>query len=41
VFCKAFANTFDADSNLIDAHVQGLIREQLSALQLWTAQLRK
>lgn len=41
VFCNAFANTFDADSNLVDAQVQNLIREQLTALQQWTAQLRK
>ena len=41
VFCNAFANTFDTDSNLVDSHVQGLIREQLSALKLWTEQLRK
>ena len=41
VFCNAFANTFDADSNVVDSHVQGLIREQLSALKLWTEQLRK
>ncbi len=39
VFCNAFAGTFDADSNLIDERVQGLIVQQLAALQSWAAQL--
>lgn len=41
VFCNAFANTFDQDGKLTDASIQGLIKEQLAALRLWTEQLKK
>lgn len=41
VFCNAFANTFDQDGKLTDKTIQGLIHEQLGALQAWTAQLKK
>lgn len=41
VFCNAFANTFDSDSNLTDERIQGMIKDQLKALQVWAAQLRK
>ncbi len=33
VFCNAFANTFDADNKLTDERIQGLIVQQLDALQ--------
>lgn len=41
VFCNAFANTFDQDGKLTDERIQGLIKEQLVALQAWTEQLAK
>lgn len=40
VFCNAFAGTFDGDGNLTDARTQGLIAQQLAALQAWAAKLR-
>lgn len=41
VFCNAFANTFDQDGKLTDERIQGLIKDQLLALQTWTEQLKK
>ncbi|MEL0028595.1 MAG: NAD(P)H-dependent oxidoreductase [Perlucidibaca sp.] len=39
VFCNAFAGTFDADGNLTDERTQGLIAQQLAALQAWATRL--
>jgi chromate reductase len=41
VFCNAFANTFDADSHLTDERIQGLIKDQMTALKNWALQLKK
>jgi chromate reductase len=41
VFCNAFANTFDADSNLTDERIQGLVKDQMTALKNWALQLKK
>ena len=41
VFVNAFANTFDADSNLTDEKIQANIQAQLAALVGWTQQLKK
>jgi chromate reductase len=41
VFCNGFAaGTFDSDGNLLDTRVQDLIKQQLAALQAWTAKIR-
>lgn len=41
VFCNGFAEAvFDANGNLVDTRTQGLITQQLSALQQWTLRLR-
>lgn len=40
VFCNAFSGAFDSDNKLVDAHVQGLIKEQLVALKAWTERLK-
>lgn len=41
VFVNAFANTFDADGNLVDEKIQGNIINQLTALVDWAKQLKK
>lgn len=41
VFANAFAGSFDADGNLTDEKIQGLVRQQLAALAAWSRQLRK
>lgn len=41
VFANAFAGGFDADGNLTDEKIQGLIKQQLAALAAWSQQLRK
>ena len=33
IFCNAFIGSFDQEGNLVDEKIQGLIREQLSALE--------
>lgn len=40
VFVNAFANTFDADGNLIDNKIKDNIVNQLNALLTWTRQLQ-
>jgi len=40
VFCNAFAGTFDGEGNLTDERTQGLIAQQLVALQAWAEKLR-
>lgn len=40
IFCSAFGNSFDPDGNLIDETAQGLIVQQLVALQEWTQRLQ-
>lgn len=41
VFANAFAGGFDADGNLIDEKIQGLVRTQLEALAAWQQQLTR
>lgn len=40
VFANAFAGGFDAEGNLTDERLQGLVVQQLEALQTWAAQLK-
>ena len=40
VFANAFAGGFDAEGNLTDERLQGLVVQQLEALQAWAAQLK-
>lgn len=41
VFCNGFtAGTFDVDGNLTDIRTQGLVKQQLTALQQWTIKLK-
>ena len=40
VFANAFAGGFDADGNLTDERIQGLIREQMDALMAWHKRLK-
>lgn len=40
VFANAFAGGFDADGNLTDERIIGLIAEQMQALYDWTKKLR-
>jgi chromate reductase len=40
IFCNAFTGSFDDEGTLVDEKIQGLIVEQLKALQQWTQQLR-
>ncbi|WP_239688675.1 NADPH-dependent FMN reductase [Aquitalea magnusonii] len=39
VFANAFAGGFDAEGNLTDERLQGLVVQQLQALQAWASQL--
>ena len=39
IFCNAFTGSFDREGNLVDEKIQGLIVEQLDALQKWAQQL--
>lgn len=39
VFSNAFAGGFDADGNLVDEKIAGLIRQQMEALAAWTRRL--
>jgi chromate reductase len=41
IFCNAFTGSFDEKGRLIDERIQGLIIEQLDALDKWTQQLRQ
>ncbi len=40
VFSNAYSGSFDADGNLVDEKIQGLIVQQLEALQNWAHRLR-
>ena len=40
VFCNAFTGGFDAEGNLVDERIQGLIIQQLLALQVWVDKIR-
>lgn len=40
VFANAFAGAFDADGNLVDEKIAGLVAAQMQALAAWTRQLR-
>jgi len=40
IFSNAFSGSFDKEGNLVDAKIQGLIVDQLTALKLWTRLLR-
>lgn len=41
VFANAFTNSFDADGNLVDEKIQGMVNAQLAALVDWAGQLKK
>ncbi len=40
IFCNAFKGSFDEHGQLIDANIQGLILEQLTALKSWAQKVR-
>ena len=40
IFSNAFKGSFDQEGNLVDEKIQGLIVEQLEALQNWAQRLR-
>jgi len=40
IFCNAFTGSFDEEGTLVDEKIQGLIVEQLDALQQWAQRLR-
>jgi chromate reductase len=40
IFSSAFSNSFDGEGNLVDEKIQGLIVDQLVALQKWARILR-
>ncbi|NJD24194.1 MAG: NAD(P)H-dependent oxidoreductase [Betaproteobacteria bacterium] len=40
VFANAFAGAFDADGNLTDDRIGGLVGQQMQALAAWTRRLR-
>lgn len=39
VFANAFSGAFDADGNLVDEKLKGLVAEQMKALKAWTQRI--